>query len=244
VHARHRVLGNHRGLAATVVTGILALSGVTSIGVAVAHHPGLPQVPLTAADSSGFPAREVSDNREAQLAGATPKVVGPVMRTSTPVTLAIPAIGVRSSLLRLGQTTKGAMQTPSGRNYDKAGWYRYSPTPGSLGPAVIAGHVDSAKDGPSVFFRLGSLRRNDPILITRADGSVAAFTVDSINRYAKDRFPSKLVYGDTNRAALRLITCGGVFDRGSGNYVDNIVVFASLLHASSAQQPPASRLPD
>lgn len=230
MHAKHRAGGNHRGLAATVVTCVLALSGVASIGIAVAHQQGPPMVRVSAADSSGFPAREVSDDRAAaQRARTTPKVVGPVMRSSKPVRVAIPAIAVRSSLLSLGQTTKGTMETPHGRDYDKAGWYRYSPTPGSLGPAVIAGHVDSAKAGPSVFFRLGSLHTNDKILVTRADGSLATFTVNSIKRFSKSHFPSKLIYGDTDHAALRLITCGGEFDRSSGNYLDNIVVFASLV---------------
>ncbi|MGB9376272.1 MAG: class F sortase [Mycobacteriales bacterium] len=160
------------------------------------------------------------------------------MTAAKPLTIAVPAIGVRSKLLYLGQTATGAMQTPAaGRYYNLAGWYKYSPTPGQLGPAVIAGHVDSAKDGPSVFFRLGRLRPHDTIYITRADGSLAVFGVESVHRYAKSQFPSSAVYGNTNRAALRLITCGGAFDRTSHNYVDNIVVYASLLRFTAGPKP-------
>jgi sortase (surface protein transpeptidase) len=91
------------------------------------------------------------------------------------------------------------------------------------------GHVDSAAQGPSVFFNLGDLRPGDEVLVTRADGLVAVFSVDGVRRYPKDHFPTLLVYGNTDHAALRLITCGGSFDYATGHYVDNIVVFASLV---------------
>jgi len=149
---------------------------------------------------------------------------------SAPVTVSIPAIGVRSHLLRLGQQSDGSMEVPpAGPDYDKAGWYRYSPMPGSRGPAIIVGHLDSAADGPSVFYRLGSLRADDRVRITRLDGSVVVFAVDTVSRYHKSDFPSGLVYGNTNNAALRLITCGGRFDGASGHYVDNVVVTASMV---------------
>jgi hypothetical protein len=90
------------------------------------------------------------------------------------------------------------------------------------------GHVDSAANGPSVFFRLGELRPGDRVSITRADGSIAVFAVDEIHRYSKDDFPTQRVYGDIKNAGLRILTCGGAFDSSTGHYVDNIVVFASL----------------
>jgi hypothetical protein len=85
----------------------------------------------------------------------------------------------------------------------------------------MEGHVDSAAQGPSVFFRLGALRPGDHVNVTRADGSVAGFTINAVRRYAKAVFPTSLVYGNTNHAALRLITCGGSFDGSTGHYVDN-----------------------
>ncbi len=189
-------------------------------------HPAAPR-PAQTRPAQTRPAQ----TRPAQTRPAT----GLVLRPSTPVSLAIPAIGVRTPLLRLGLSARGAMQTPpKGPHYDEAGWYRYSPTPGSLGPAVIAGHVDSAANGPSVFFRLSELRPRERVMVTRADGSVAVFAVDRVLRFHKAQFPSALVYGNTNRAALRLITCGGRFDRASGHYVDNIVVLASLVGAVRA----------
>jgi hypothetical protein len=96
---------------------------------------------------------------------------------------------------------------------------------------VIVGHVDSAANGPSVFWRLGSLRPRDIVRVTRADGTVAVFLVDDVRRFRKTRFPSQLVYGNTNHAALRLITCGGPLE--GGHYRDNIVVRASLVRAAA-----------
>ncbi len=146
-----------------------------------------------------------------------------------PVALAIPSIGVHSVMRHLGQTANGALEVPApGPHYDEAAWYRYSPTPGSLGPAIVLGHVDSASGGPSVFFRLGELRPGDRVSITRADDSIAVFIVDEVRRFAKVDFPTALVYGDIDHAGLRILTCGGPFDDATGHYLDNIVVFASL----------------
>lgn len=94
--------------------------------------------------------------------------------------------------------------------------------------AVLADHVDSRAGGPAVFFRLGELTVGDEVLIGRADGSTAVFAVERVARYPKDAFPTLEVYGDTDHAALRLITCGGAFDRATGHYVDNVVAFARL----------------
>lgn len=229
--------GNHRGLIATVVAGVLALSGVAVIGYAATHQEHAPEPPLSAAVSpTPTPAQEPTTAgvppapKPAPRATAVSRVVGPVMPASNPVSLAIPAISVQSSLISLGQTAQGSLEVPApGPDYNKAGWYRLSPTPGSLGPAVIAGHVDSKADGPSVFYKLGDLRPRDKVLITRADGEVATFVVDEVKRFLKSQFPSKLVYGNTNHAALRLITCGGPFDRDTGSYRDNVVVMASLV---------------
>ena len=217
---------NHRGLTATVVTGVLALSGVICVAVAAIHrHPT-----QSALDSLSPPVNvSASPSPRPSPAIIPRRVVGPVLPASAPLALSIPAIGVQSPLHSLGQTADGSLEVPApGPHFNEAGWYRYSPTPGSLGPAIIAGHVDTAQ-GPSVFLRLGSMRPHDTVRITRADGSVAVFTVDDVRRYPKNAFPTQLVYGNTDHAALRLITCDGPIDHSSGHYLDNIVVSASLV---------------
>jgi sortase (surface protein transpeptidase) len=246
--------GNHRGLMAAVVTGVLALSGLSLIGYAVTHQEHAPQPPLSAVDSpSSTPSLAPTSTRPSQAPTSTsaprppvasqpprpatipPKVVGQVMSVSEPRSVSIPAIGVKSSLLSLGLTAQGTLEVPApGPDYNKAAWYRHSPTPGALGPAVILGHIDSKEDGPSVFYRLGGLRPGDKVQVTRADGSVAVFAVSAVQRFRKSAFPTQLVYGNTDHAALRLITCGGPFDRDTGSYSDNIVVMAKLVSGSGA----------
>jgi hypothetical protein len=157
-----------------------------------------------------------------------PVVQGPVLAASVPVRVDIPAIGAGSPLLQLGLNPDGTVEVPPLAADSRAGWYRYSPTPGQLGPSVILGHVDSAEYGPGIFFRLGDLRPGDEIDVGRSDGSTAVFTVDRVASFPKDDFPTLQVYGNTDRAELRLITCGGDFDPSARSYVDNIVVFASL----------------
>jgi Sortase domain len=143
----------------------------------------------------------------------------------TPIRLQIAAIGVDSTLMALGLKADGAMEVPPGGF--PAGWFTDGPTPGELGPAVIAGHIDMK--GPGVFFNLHKMRPGDLVTVTRADGSKPVFRVARVGRYPKKKFPTTLVYGDLDHAGLRLVTCGGSFDTRTGHYEDNIVVFADLV---------------
>lgn len=154
----------------------------------------------------------------------------PVLPAAVPTSITIPDIGVRSVVNQVGLNADGTMEVPQpGPTYDDAAWYRFSPAPGELGPAVVIGHIDSAEDGPSVFFALDELEPGQRVEIGREDGSTAVFEVDTVESYPKDQFPLTTVYGDTDHAALRLITCGGSFDEASSSYRDNVVVFAHLV---------------
>jgi hypothetical protein len=144
-------------------------------------------------------------------------------RPSPPVRVEIPSIGVSSRLIRLGLNADGTMEVP--RDYGRAGWFTGGAMPGQDGPAVISGHVDS-KSGPAVFYRLRELRPGDTIRVRRADGGWLAFEVTGSARYAKAAFPTEAVFGPVTGPVLRLITCGGAFDRSSGHYLDNVVVTA------------------
>ena len=64
--------------------------------------------------------------------------------------------------------------------------------------------------------------------VARADHRVAVFRVDSVALVPKTGFPTHAVYGATGYAALRLITCGGRYDRRTG-YADNVIVYAHLV---------------
>jgi hypothetical protein len=180
-----------------------------TIGIAVLSQRHAPQPSTTAA-------------------GATSAHRGPSLRRSMPLAVSIPAIGVHSKLLHLGRNSDGSIQVPPlPASANLAAWYKYSATPGQIGASVIEGHVDSYS-GPAVFFRLGALRPGDTIDVTLADGVTAIFRVTGVREYPKISFPGKAIYGVSNYAALRLITCGGAFDDATGHYLSSVVVFASL----------------
>lgn len=154
---------------------------------------------------------------------------GPLMPTSNPVRISIPALGVTSALIGLGLDGAGAMQVPD--NADTVGWFTRAPTPGALGPAVLAGHVNwKGRDG--AFATLDTVTAGDEVVVARADGTAAVFAVTRVQRYPKDRFPTDDVYGPIDHAGLRLITCGGEFDASRHSYRDNVVVFAALTRAA------------
>jgi len=209
-------MGLRRNAVPTAIAVASALCGVVLIVVAVASQERAPQPPKHAV---------------AAIVSAVDSAVdaAPTLSPSPPLVIDIPVIGVHSDLQYLGLTDDNRLEVPApGPRFDEAAWYKYSATPGAPGPAIILGHVDSGGYGPSVFFNLGRLQPGDEVLVTRADGLVAVFRVDEVARYLKEEFPTLLVYGETPNATLRLITCGGEFDRDTGHYLDNIIVFATL----------------
>ena len=125
-----------------------------------------------------------------------------------------------------GLQADGSLEVPPGGF--PAGWFTGAPMPGEVGPAVMAGHVDWG-GSPGVFYDLRSLKPGDEITVSRADGTAVLFAVASVQQFSKDAFPSAAVYGNLDHPGLRLITCGGSFDRAERSYVDNIVVFADLV---------------
>jgi LPXTG-site transpeptidase (sortase) family protein len=150
----------------------------------------------------------------------------PVLPASDPVRVRVPAIGVDSPLMDLGLQPDGSLEVPA--EGFPAGWFTGSPTPGEIGPAVLAGHVDWA-GSPGVFVDLDQLQAGDQVLVDRVDGSTATFVVTRVDQVAKADFPTAEVYGDIGNAGLRLITCGGEFDRSTGDYLDDVVVFADMV---------------
>ena len=155
---------------------------------------------------------------------------------SLPVALRIPALGVLVPVGSLGLNVDGTVQVPT--TSQQTGWFRLGPTPGQIGSAVILGHVDSYQ-GPGVFFNLRTLTAGDQLDVELADGTVTQFTVNAVVEYSKDQFPSQRVYGSDGSSALQLVTCGGAFDRQTGSYLSNIVVYSSL----TAVIPPAQAAP-
>ncbi|MGW4348544.1 class F sortase [Streptomyces sp. NPDC004690] len=162
--------------------------------------------------------------------GASPEAVPTPLARSAPVRLRIPDIGVDTPLMQLGLAPDRSVEVPPVRAHSPAGWYRGSPAPGQPGPAVILGHVTVGRYGDGVFLRLSRLRPGARVVVRLQDGTSAAFTVNAVRTVAKDRFPTRDVYGDTDRPELRLITCGG--PRSGDGYRDNVIVSASLTTAA------------
>ncbi|MFJ6135311.1 class F sortase [Kitasatospora sp. NPDC092286] len=151
----------------------------------------------------------------------------PALKPAIPTRLRIPQIAVDAPFTELTLDAAGQLNAPPLDDKNLVGWYRDGATPGERGSAVVAGHVDTAK-GPSVFLLLSLLLPGNRVEVTRADGTVAVFSVDSVETFAKNAFPDQKVYGNTPDAQLRLITCGGTYDRTRHDYLDNVVVFAHL----------------
>jgi sortase (surface protein transpeptidase) len=196
-------------------------AGLATVGVGAA---GLATSALSPVRAAPLPPRP------APIPAPTGRTVLPASLTAgqqaaRPTWLSIPSLGIRTRLIHLGVNSDGTLQVPSSTAV--AGWYTGSPRPGAVGSAVIAGHVDS-RSGPGIFFWLRTLHRGDRIYVGRADGTMAVFTVTKVRKFAKDDFPTAAVYGAVPDAELRLITCGGVFDRSQGSYLSNVVVFARL----------------
>ncbi len=196
----------------------------------------------SAAPVIGAAPRPVAAGSDTAL-GRHPGGAGPTAAPAVPLTVAtaakdavivhhrsswlidIPRIGVDAPIIDLGLNPDGTLQVPS--DFAEAGWFAGGPKPGQIGPAVIAGHVDSTA-GPAVFYRLGQLRAGDTVTVWMASRRVD-FAVERVVEYPKTAFPTTMVYGPVSYPALRLITCGGAFDSATGHYVDNVIVFARML---------------
>jgi sortase (surface protein transpeptidase) len=224
-----------RGLAYVLILAA-AIGGVAAIVVAITSQQSAPVPPASAAGTISSPPHSTVTPGHS---GATPRVAPgtstagpdevPSLPASIPAILDIPAIGVHTPVISVGKTPSGDLAVPQpGPDLNKAAWYRNSVTPGQDGPSVIEGHVDSV-EGPSVFFKLGSLRPGDRVAVTRADRSVAVFTVNAVRSYASHAdFPTLSIFGaDLAEPTLRLITCSN-FDASIGHYLGNTVVFAHL----------------
>ena len=154
---------------------------------------------------------------------------------STPITVALPSVRLTAPLLGLGMDSKGAPELPPFSEPGTAGWLRDSATPGAVGTAVLVGHVDT-RTGPAVFWNLSAVKPGAQVQVARLDGSTALFTVDAVRVFDRKTFPAAQIYAPAKDAQLRIITCGGSFDRKRAEYTGNVVVFA---HLSGVRPGPA-----
>jgi hypothetical protein len=164
------------------------------------------------------------------VAPAAPRPVEPVARA---VDLPSPADGLLTlsapglwpgavQLEPLSVDDDGVLQVPVAAA--ALGWWSAGPRPGEPGAAVVIGHVDL--DGaPGIFARLADAVPGTTVVVGTGSEAVR-FRVTAVDRYSKSEFPGDVVYRPTAEPELRLITCGGRFDRRTGHYEDNVVVRA------------------
>lgn len=167
-------------------------------------------------------------------APSAPRPAGPPPTTTveqaviaSPAEISVPSIEVTSTLVELGFNADRTVEVPPVAEPMQAGWFTGAPKPGEPGPAVILGHVNGGGHA-GVFARLEEVAVGDDILVGRTDGTTVRFTATRVDQVPKSAFPTEAVYGDTTGPELRLITCGGTFDRDAHSYRDNVIVYAAI----------------
>ncbi|MCX4770030.1 class F sortase [Streptomyces sp. NBC_01260] len=214
--------------AATAGLGMLLI--YNSIGSPADDKPPAPPAAAAPAAPPAAPAAPPAAPA-APPAAVIPKQAAPsaspALPRSEPKRLKIPAIAVDAPFTPLSIGASGRLDAPPTGDRNLVGWFKDGATPGERGAAIVAGHVDTTT-GPAVFLQLRFLQPGATVDITRTNGSVATFKVDSVETFSKANFPDKRVYADTSDAQLRLITCGGNYDKKAKDYEDNVVVFAHL----------------
>ncbi|SHI21829.1 class F sortase [Streptomyces sp. 3214.6] len=148
---------------------------------------------------------------------------------AVPQRVDIPDLGVQAPVIARGLDVRGAVDPPPFDQAGVVGWYAGGAKPGAKGTALLVGHVDT-ETRPAVFYRLSTLKAGETVRVVRDDGKVAEFTVDDVEVVQRDHFDARQAYGPRrpNRAELRLITCGGTFDRATRSYTANVIVSAYL----------------
>jgi hypothetical protein len=229
-----------RGFRRLVLASVLAClsGGFVVVQEITADHPGPPRPPASAARPAaepdaaqprplmaGDPAQPAA--RPAEQPAALPAAETAALPPSPPIRIVIPKTGTDAPFVGLGLEASGQLAVPDPNDRRLAGWYKDGVAPGSPGTAIVVAHVDT-KTGPAAFYGLGTLEPGDTAEITRADGIVATFRVESVELFDKKTFPSARVYADTADAELRMLTCGGSYDKQNGGYQSNVVVFAKL----------------
>jgi LPXTG-site transpeptidase (sortase) family protein len=181
------------------------------------------------------PGAKASGQPEQALFQAAPDVPPPLpqitpappMLPSTPVRIVIKRLGINAPIKSVGLAKDGTIQVPPSDDPNLVGWYRDMSTPGEAGPAVLLGHKDT-RTRSAVFSKLYEIKNGDTIEVKRQDKTTAVFTVGGVEQASKKTFPTQRVYGQQDNAQLHLITCGGTYDRNTGHYTDNIIVYATM----------------
>ncbi|MCJ1677156.1 class F sortase [Streptomyces sp. APSN-46.1] len=146
-----------------------------------------------------------------------------------PARVDLPSMGIKAPVISRGLDKDGAIEPPPYDRPGTVGWWSGGTQPGAAGTALLVGHVDTASK-PAAFYGLSTARPGDTVRVVRADGTVAEFTIEEVRVYERAAFDPHKAYGPRvrGRAELRLVTCGGTYDKAAKEYTANVVVSAYL----------------
>lgn len=137
-----------------------------------------------------------------------------------PIKISIPTFEIEAPIEPVGLDNEGRVDTIP--NALTVGWYKFGPSPGAQGNAILDGHRDWKGE-------LGSLRSierlkpGEAVIIAYKDGSQQTFNVETNNTYSLDEVPES-VMELKGEARVTLITCSGKFVKEKGGYQSRVVV--------------------
>ena len=151
----------------------------------------------------------------------------PVASSSVPIRFIIPSLHINAAVQEVGLNAMGNMMAPD--NFTDVAWYKYGPTPGTKGSAVIDGHVDNGLGLAGVFKNLNKLQTGSDIFVIPKKGPELHFVVTDIKVYPYDAVPTDLLFNQNDAARLNVITCEGGWVSGGDTYDHRLVVFSKLV---------------
>jgi sortase (surface protein transpeptidase) len=146
-----------------------------------------------------------------------------------PGQLVIPSIGVRAQVQLLGLADNGSGEMDVPDNFTDVGWYKHGPRPGTVGSAVIVGHLNGKNVPEAVFFALGDLGIGDTVDVVAEDGATLTFIVVQLRTYPYDAPTDEVFVSTDGKVRLNLITCAGDWLQKENIYNKRTVVFTELV---------------
>lgn len=146
-------------------------------------------------------------------------------RSFPPTSLRVSAIKVAAPVVPTPVDDRGALVIPE--NPRQVGWWSGGAAPGApYGTILLAGHVDSAEEGLGSLVDLSRTPIGATVRLAGPGGAAQSYRVVARRSYPKATLPWRDLFRQDLPARLLLVTCGGEFDRRTGHYERNVVVFA------------------
>ncbi|SNR30366.1 class F sortase [Blastococcus mobilis] len=237
-------------LALVVLSSLLSLSGAALL---VEHGWGPdPEIQLGSETSSAGAARETASSAVGLPLPGTPD------RSGVPVQLVIPfassnhSEGVTAPVSADPLTDDGDLFVPPDPR--AVSWAREDAAPGApRGTAILVGHVNYVVEGKLVRGALSDLAEyavehvGKTFTVVLDDGRHLTYRITGGEQYDKDQlaaqpelrralYDQESAFGPgAGTGRLVLVSCGGALDPDTGNYEDNVFLFALPVDASAEE---------